>query len=223
MRNTLKAFAACLLSATLLCSTAEPARGATISLDFEEGAFGTNWFNLSSGADLVPNLGFSNAGEALQAGSWSLGPLPHGERDNPHDQLHVRSLAFQLDGSGDLTVDLKGGRGGAQAPDLGTGTISSNVLGVALTRASDGARVLSAASTFQGTITTVTWDQATLQPFADEAGETWTLDIYDTRTEGGWAWLSVDSISVPGVVPEPSTFALTALSLLGIARRRRKH
>jgi MYXO-CTERM domain-containing protein len=197
---------------------------ATLSFDFEEGAFGTNWFNLSTGADLDPDLGFSNAGEALQAGSWSLGPIPHGSRDAAHDFLHVRSAPFFLDGSGDLTFDLKGGTGGVLAPDLGTGVVSTGVQGVALTRVSNSERVLGAAATFRGTINTITWNQATIAPYANEAGETWTLDVYDTRS-GSWGWFSMDTVSIPGqVVPEPSTPLFAALGILGLitGRRRRR-
>ena len=57
---------------------------------------------------------------------------------------------------------------------------------------------------------------------ANEAGETWTLDIYDSRTSGGWAWFSVDTVSIPGVIPKPSTFALATLGVLGLCSRRRK-
>ena len=211
----------CLLALTLWAGSLLPGQSATFIFDFEEGAFGTNWFNLSAGPDTVPDMGFTNAGEALQAGSWSMGPLPHGERDNPHDPLHVRSTAFTLDGSGDLTFGLKGGTGGVLAPDLGTGAISNGVQGIALRRVSDGERVLNAAATFNGTTTIVTWSQASLATYAAEGGETWTIDIYDTRS-GSWGWFSVDSITVPGaLVPEPSSMALAAFGGLLLLRRRR--
>ena len=210
--------------ACLVALGSQHCRAATVVFDFEEGTFGTNWTNLSVGGDLVPNLGFSNDGEALLSGSLSLGPLPHGERDNAHDPLRVQSMPFFLDASGDLTFLTKGGTGGVIAPPLGVGAVPAGVQGMALTRASNGERVLSYAATHEATVTTITWTQAQLAPYV---GQQMTLDVYDTRV-GGWGWFSVDDITVPGstmVIPEPSSIVLALLGALALVlfgwRRRR--
>ena len=66
-------------------------------------------------------------------------------------------------------------------------------LGVALSRASDGYRVLSQPARSERFWATQRWNAATLAPFV---GQKFTLDVFDYRC-CDWGWLAVDTFVIP--------------------------
>ena len=209
---------------------------ATLVFDFNEGAFGTNWFDLSpAGSNQMMFTQDSNyLNNTGAAGSeWALGPGSYNDRDATQPGLlHVRSIAFAL-AAGDLTLEFEGGHETTVAPTLGTtalttANVTPNTMGFALTRVSDGNRVF-AQRIGQRTnnLQTLTVLAADLATFAD--GTTlYTLDFYESRddvtfgTSGGWESFAIDNISVPVAVPEPGSLALVGLGGLGLILRRRR-
>lgn len=220
------------LASIAFVTSAFVANAKTMTFDFEEGAFGTYWFDMTASEDGPNiNLNFSSENDVVITGNYSLGPADYDDRDKNHaGTLHVRSIPFYLDGSGDLTWNAMAGHASALAPELGTGDMTLNVLGIALTRVSDGERVLSAAINTQttATITAGSFTAAQLLPFVGESGETWTLDAYDRYAESlgtgnGWESLNLDDIVVPGfLVPEPASIMLCLLGLFGLVMRRKR-
>ncbi len=114
---------------------------------------------------------------------------------------------------------------GGQAPSNFDGLGGTGFLGLALRDDVTGDYVLSAGRPGSGDgYQMVSFTQAELAPFV---GGTFTLDYIDDK-KGGWGWGGIDSITVPiqSAIPEPSTFALAVLGLLGLGclgrwRRRR--
>ena len=109
---------------------------------FEEGTFYPYWELVSAG---VPNFAvkkhcfldaFSGTYQLCSAYPWD-------RRENTHGLLHVKSVPFVL-GMGDLTFEANGGD--ATVPEMPRSTFplasdGEGVLGVALTRLSDGSRL----------------------------------------------------------------------------------
>ncbi|MBM3863729.1 MAG: discoidin domain-containing protein, partial [Verrucomicrobia bacterium] len=158
--------------------------------------------------------------------------------DEDHPTLILRSPAFTINNSGNLTVHLSGGRGGSlQVPvavsslpansvantfvggnDDGDGEIKVNgFMGVALRNASTGQYVWSASKTSNGNA----FQQIILgaeQLAALDQQAVYTLDFIDA-VHGAWGWTSLDTVTIPGnlVTPPPTpgisvTGTLTALS-----------
>lgn len=176
---------------------------------------------------------------AWYSSAW--GALTGGSGNDPHTNLLFRSPEFQLDGSGDLTVQLKGGRG--QGSSSGVGSAPTNesqivlggdsaddgIQGFSLRRVSSGDYVFFGERSYTGNdLETVSLTQAQLTPYAND-GNFYTIDFYDTF-HGGWGHTEITNVTVPGatgVIPEPSTLVLS--TLLGVAgigvagwQRRRK-
>ena len=120
---------------------------------------------------------------------------PWDKRNLTHGLLHVRSVPFVL-GIGDLTFEANGGD--STVPDMPKSTfpLASNgegILGVALTRLSDGSRMQVKPIRARRHWETLGWGADEL---AAMRGEKFTLDIYDYRA-GDWGWASVDTFVVP--------------------------
>jgi len=158
--------------------------------------------------------------------------------DEDHPTLILRSPAFTINNSGNLTVHLSGGRGGSlQVPvavsslpansvantsvggnDDGDGEIKVNgFMGVALRNASTGQYVWSASKTSNGN----DFQQIILgaeQLAALDQQAVYTLDFIDA-VHGAWGWTNLDTVTIPGnlVTPPPTpgitvTGTLSALS-----------
>jgi hypothetical protein len=171
----------------------------------------------------------------LHIPAFTLSP-PVYTQDQGHNTLWIRSPEFYLSGAGagNLTVWLAGGHGyGADA----TGKLVANVpavafddpgnatfpsfLGIALRNVDTGVFVLAGKKTDGGNA----WEQITFseaQLLALDQNAAYTLDLLDVR-EGGWGWVNMDSVSIPGVlVPEPSSAALAAMGALAWFLRGRR-
>ena len=202
---------------------AAPARSATLSYDFNDRSL-QGWHNRAwdlsanggSGGwvDLEPNVtampSWINSG-ALQPPSGDdqlfgnngtqVDPVG-GQNDNHLNTLWLRSPQFALDGSGDLTVQMARGKAHGTAPADETGVSytadgTTGWKGVLLRNASSGAFVLAKPRTNEGdAMVTVTFTAAELAPFV---GTSCTLDLINSE-RGGWGWLSMDNVSIPGVL-----------------------
>ncbi|MDD2600560.1 MAG: LamG domain-containing protein [Kiritimatiellae bacterium] len=184
--------------------------------DFEDGTR-QGWRNvlvsraMIPGRDNIPNLYLQEyqAGSVFnpQRGSYKLEPRPQGSgnEDARHATMLVRSPRFKLDGSGDLSVWLGGGKGPdkvyANESDNINSTHSENgTMRVYLRRASDGAYLLNLRKTVSGsTLEKVVLTQAQLAPYVNEVC---TLDLIDA-TDGGWGWIVMDDVVIPAtLIPE---------------------
>ena len=161
---------------------------------FEEGTCYPYWALVSAG---MPNFAvkkhcfldaFSGTYQLCSAYPWD-------RRENTHGLLHVKSVPFVL-GMGDLTFEANGGD--ATVPEMPRSTFplasdGEGVLGVALTRISDGSRLAVKPIRARRHWETLGWTGAELEGFR---GEKFTLDVYDYRA-GDWGWVAVDNFVVP--------------------------
>jgi Concanavalin A-like lectin/glucanases superfamily len=214
-----------LLGAFLLLLAALPAWSSTLTYNFNDGTL-QGWHNrvwdLSAAGgsggwvDLDPNvqaMPVTINGGVIQPASGDdnlfgnngtqVDPVG-GQTDNHLNTLWLRSRQFTLDASGDLTVQMARGNANGPAPanDTSVSHIAADASaltgwkGVALRRVSDGAFVLNKPRTDQGdTMITVTFTAAELAPFV---GVKCTLDLINSEN-GGWGWLSMDNVSIPGL------------------------
>ncbi|EEH57805.1 uncharacterized protein MICPUCDRAFT_67563, partial [Micromonas pusilla CCMP1545] len=167
---------------------------APLQWGFEEGTFFPNWMLVSSG---MPNFVVKkHCYLHPHSGVYQLcSAYPWDKRNLTHGLLHVRSVPFVL-GIGDLTFEANGGD--STVPDMPKSTfpLASNgegILGVALTRLSDGSRMQVKPIRARRHWETLGWGADEL---AAMRGEKFTLDIYDYRA-GDWGWASVDTFVVP--------------------------
>jgi hypothetical protein len=167
----------------------------------------------------------------------AFGGSPFYYQDSAHNTLWIRSPEFYLSGAGagDLTVWLFGGHGyGADA----TGKLVADVpavafdnpghptfpsfLGVALRNVDTGVFVLAGKKASEGS----DWQEVKFteaQLTALDLTAVYTLDLLDVR-EGGWGWVNMDSVSIPGMlIPEPSVAALVSLGVLAWGLRGRRN
>ena len=204
-----------------LMLTEVPASAATLTYDFNSGTL-QGWHNrvwdLSANAgaggwvDLDANVTVMpvtiNGGAIAPASSdnnlfgnngTQVDPVG-GSTDNHLNTLWLRSPQFYVDGSGDLTVEMARGmaHGSAPANDASVSHIANNSTGwkgVALRTVSDGAFVLAKPRTEEGdAMVAVTFTAAELAPYV---GVKCTLDLINSEN-GGWGWLSMDNVSIPG-------------------------
>ena len=161
---------------------------------FEEGTFFPSWFLRSAG---MPNFAIKkHCFLDAHAGRYQLcSAYPWDRRNNTHGLLHVQSVPFVL-GMGDLTFEANGGD--STVPDMPGSTfpLASNgegILGVALTRLSDGSRMAVMPVRARRHWETLGWTSEDLAPMR---GEKFTLDVYDYRASD-WGWMAVDTFAVP--------------------------
>lgn len=129
-------------------------------------------------------------------------------RDNHQNTLWLRSPQFVLGGTGNLTFKLSKGIAHTAAPANEAAVPFAAVtdggwMGVILRRASDGAFVLSKSKTVgnSDTFYALSFTQAELAPFV---GVTCTLELINSD-RGGWGWLSLDDVVLPGGSATPGT------------------
>jgi hypothetical protein len=146
----------------------------------------------------VPHAGTHFIGLHIPA----FGGSPFYFQDSAHDTLVLRSPEFTLNGAGDLSAWLCGG--GTGSPSLaGTAvsalpaaTSSGGFRGIALRNATTGQFALSASKSSDGN----TWQQVGMtaaQLAALPQNHVYTLDFIDAA-HGGWAWVNMDSVTIPG-------------------------
>ena len=161
---------------------------------FEEGTLAPHWALLTEG---LPTLAVTRSCLLdAHSGEYQLcSAYPWPRRNATHGLLHVRSVPFVL-GAGDLTWQMNGGD--ASVPQLPSGTLDMAIngegaLGVALSRASDGYRVLAQPARAERFWALQRWPAATLAP---HVGEKFVIDVFDYRC-CSWGWLAVDSFVIP--------------------------
>ncbi|MEZ6116433.1 MAG: PEP-CTERM sorting domain-containing protein [Pirellulaceae bacterium] len=134
----------------------------------------------------------------------------------------LRSPTFQLDGSGDLTIDMIGGAARADVPfdslgeeaptdpDFfnefkdGTGFQGFAVLDVeaneyvahGFSSGENDGKARATDPAYRAVWDTVTIPQADLAPFANN-GKEYRVDIFDSFS-GGWGWIGFDTVTIPG-------------------------
>ena len=179
--------------------------------------------NIGDGFSLLP----------ATSGDFRIVPFPWETRDclggTSCDTQILRSPEFRLDGSGDITVDMIGGRLRGGTTDATPEDFPSEVAdlpefrtadsGVAATQAfalrdvasdeyvlfgfsdveNDG-KARETDPPSRGEWQTVSISEADLQPFVAST-QTYTIDIYDSYL-GGWGWIGFDSVSIPGVLAD---------------------
>lgn len=166
----------------------------------------------SAWTDLDPNLTAIpetiNEGELLPESSDNglFAPTNGTIESNGHHDLHLntlwlRSPVFNLDGSGDLTLQLAKGTAHAVAPTSEAevpfaAATEAGWTGVVLRRDSDGAFLLSRtkAEGNSDTFYTMTFSKAELAPFV---GTACTVELINSN-QGGWGWVSMDNVVIPG-------------------------
>jgi len=218
-----------------LLGTNFPANAQTISYNFNDATL-QGWNNRvwdlaqNDGAggwvDLAPNattLPASINGGAIQPPSGENGLFVpgngavwvSGQTDNHLNTLWLRSPRFYLTDSGDLTVQMS--RGTAIDADPASESVIPHAAitgggwrGVALRRTSDGVFLLTKPRTGANgdEFRTVTFTAAELEPYV---GETCTLELINSG-RGGWGWVVMDNVSIPGTdiePPAPTDIAVT--------------
>ena len=208
------------------------AQAATITWNFDDGTL-QGWTNVSTSSvsggpeSFVADEGGNEGGEpSATSGDDIVRPDPWGSRDDAHDTLHLQSTAFTLDDSGDLSLDLFGGKGSASSPvsnisSLPAAASGSGFQGVALHRVSDGQVLLSGRKFSNAGTQTITFSANQLDPYVGQDVQLNLIDYY----HGGWGWVAMDTVSAPGtlVIPEPASLSLLGLGGLMLISRRRRH
>jgi len=216
-------FAAC-----VILSTSTMTDAATISYNFD-GPSEQGWTDVLTSVAANANTDYdavtSGWGRNPQAGDGWIAPNTSGasgwnQRDGNNTAFVLRSPAFVLDNSGDLTFYLQGGVSGGALPSNFSGLGGTGFMGLALRDDSNGDYVIGKGRPTSGDgYTQVSFTAAELTTYV---GGTYTLDLIDDK-QGGWGWGGVDTISIPGTpIPEPSTITLVALGLISLGTRRRR-
>jgi hypothetical protein len=144
-----------------------------------------------------------------------------GNTDYHLNTLWLRSPQFHLNGTGDLTVQLAKGIAKTTAPanDLAVPFAAidgGGWKGVALRRVSDGVFVLNKPRDVgnDDTFRPVTFTQAELATLDFNAA--YTLELINSD-RGGWGWLTMDNVSIPGtaIVALSSTTLTSSLGATG--------
>ena len=130
-----------------------------------------------------------------------------GQIDNHLNTFWLRSPVFYLNRSGDLTVRLAQGIAHTTAPANEAAVPFAAVqdggwMGVILRRVSDGVFVLAKSKTEgqSGVYFTTTFTQAELAPLSSI--EPYTLELINSD-KGGWGWVTMDNVSIPGSAVRP--------------------
>jgi len=186
-----------------------------LTFDFDDGTL-QGWEVVSSDPRqffAVTPPGVASPNLTPQAGSGFIGlhiPAFGGEpfytQDGEHATLWLRSPEFLLNAAGDLGAWLCGG--GPGSPDLAgtavsalpTASVGGGFRGIALRDANTGEYVLSASKTTNGNEwQLVGFSAAQLATLPQN--HVFTLDLIDAA-HGGWGWVNLDSVSIPGTPAE---------------------
>ena len=159
---------------------------------FEEGTFYPYWALVSAG---MPNFAVKKHC-FLDAFSGTYQLCSASGQAREHARAAARQVRTVCAGHGRL--DLRGERrrrDGARdaASTFPLASDGEGVLGVALTRISDGSRLAVKPIRARRHWETLGWTGAELEGFR---GEKFTLDVYDYRA-GDWGWVAVDNFVVP--------------------------
>ncbi len=211
----------------LLMWVAGSSARASIVYDFDDGTLqGWTGIKTDPARKFLPQ---NPSGVAVAAPSspYAVDETPFASGDMPHSTLLMRSPQFYLDGSGDLTIYLAGGTGPGTLPtspaQIASTTSTSDgvhALGIGVRRVSDDTYIATARRSSGGNNwELVTISDATLDGYAG-LSEKYTLDVFDSYA-GGWGWISFDTATIPGVLPEPSSLTLVAAAMFFTSRRRR--
>jgi autotransporter-associated beta strand protein len=165
---------------------------------------GSAWIDLAANATtyagtLLPASGNNGLFVPNNNAVWVSGSMDH------HlNTLWLRSPQFYLNGTSDLTVQLAKGIAKTTAPadDLAvpfTAATGGGWKGVALRRVSDGVFVLNKPRNVgdDDNYRTVTFTQTELATLDFSAA--YTLELINSD-RGGWGWLTMDNVSIPGIV-----------------------
>lgn len=138
-------------------------------------------------------------------------------QDSEHDTLVMSSPEFRLTDVGDLSVWLVGGGAGSgslagtSVGSLQTASSAEGFLGVALRNVTTGTYVLSGTKGANGG----SWQKVVFTA-AELAGlpqdDVYTLDLIDAR-QGGWGWISMDSVTIPGILVNPPAIDQPTLTI----------
>jgi len=226
-----------ILAFAALAIGADSAAAATLTYDFDvtgdDGATIDGWTDVFSRAPSFPSgtVWASVTGGRATGGYARWPEHTSGTQDSQHPNHIMRSPAFLLTATSSIDFQIGGGTGSANtytnSSDISpTGDSSSTgQQKFYLRRVSDDTYLLnqrrgSNANSWQS----FTWDSATIAGAisGDAASETYTVEWVDTYS-GSWGFAMIDDVVLNNVlIPEPSTFALTAIGLLGLGLRRRR-
>jgi len=217
-----------------------PSASAAVTLTYDFDVTGDDGATLDGWTDV---LGVSFPGATVfsssNAGGRGTGGGGNGSgnQDSSHPNHIMRSPGFWLTETSSIDFQLAGGnRGGTPTneSDISAGTSSgTGYQGLALRRVSDGEYLLfdTRSGDGNGYQAQTDFNAAALAPIvAANMYEEFTLDWVDTY-HGGWGFAMIDDVVLNDVlteapsIPEPSTFALAALGLLGMGwfvRRRKR-
>lgn len=194
VKHSVPAFATALFAAITLVTSAQQ-----VLFDFNDG--------LQTWTKIYP------AGHYAEDTLWSAGAL--GEGHDHGATRFGRSPEFYLDGSGDLTFQLRGGESPLAAPDLPPAQIPASSIdnggfaGVALRDVADDIYIMSKRRT--GNDNTVwqanSFTAAELAPYANN-GKRYTLDYIDYN-RGTWGWTYLDNVSLPAKMVEVNMYSVT--------------
>ncbi len=193
-----------------------------LTYDFDNGTL-QGWTDLTAANSNAGPRNWSPAPPAFpnatQGGAAAIGQnIVGGTQDSSHPTLWLRSPEFVLNGAGNLTAWLRGGTGsgslaGATVASVPANSTSPGFQGVALRNVGTGVFALSGSKVSSGD----DWQQATFtqaQLAALDQGARYTLDLID-QGHGGWGWVAMDSVTIPGTLPGGGNTAPTISDITG--------
>ena len=152
------------------------------------------------------------AGTHLVGVNFGYPGPPNSRWDLAHQTMWIRSPEFTLNGSGNLTAYLTGGKQewnsgvhlmGNESNVPANSITGNGFMGIALRQVESGnfvaLRGLPENNAFGWTEVMIT--AAELTPYAND-GKSYTLDFIDAR-HGGWGIIALDSVTIPGSPVEP--------------------
>ncbi|MCK4999068.1 MAG: hypothetical protein KAS23_06025, partial [Anaerohalosphaera sp.] len=200
--------------------------------DFDDGTL-QGWIN-SAGEDYIAwdTAANANGGRTVaRSGDYMLLEENFGDRDSDTNVKVLSSPAFLVTDDTAVEIWTLGGTGAVATPtwsnyaDIPT-TASSDFMGAALRRVSDGEYLLfsrrSASGQSNRTVNwlAIGWDATEIAAAVagDSANETYVVDIIDAYS-GGWGWLGTDDVTLTDAIvvgdkpiainPDPIVFGPT--------------